>query len=335
MTGQILGGQSPSAAAAYQIMIYFAICASSCLATMSLAGIVTARMFDLRLNALIPRRNIPGLLEKSDSKAKTKRNSDLRNMMKLIRLNRDDDNNKKSNEYSSTEQQSLNKKNAQHEVFKDVAVSNEDEIILSIRELSVELTNLTIQSLDIYQGNRVGVVAPSGAGKTQLFRTIAKLDPCLEKDSLSLLGKSWLGINPSKWRSQVMWVSQDRPTLSGTPGDFCKEIMRYRSRMQHNNVSNLMNPETPKMIAKQWNLPLSTWDRQWSELSGGEAQRASLAIALSLQPQLMLLDEPTSSCDKEATLLIEKTLLEQNITLMIVSHSEEQVSRLCTSKIML
>jgi len=335
MTGQILGGRTPSAAAAHQIMIYSAICSSSCLATVSLAVIVTTRMFDLRLKALIPRRKIPGLLAKSDSNDRKNRVIDVRNIIKMLGLNRGDENNKKPNEYSSTEEQLLNKTTARYEVFKDEADSNEDEIILSIRNLAVESTNLTINSLDIYQGDRVGVVAPSGAGKTQLFRTIAKLDPCLEKDSLWLRGKSWRRICPSNWRSQVMWVSQDRPTLSGTPGDFCKEIMCYRSRMQHNHVNNLMNPETPKNIAEQWNLPLSTWDRPWSELSGGEAQRASLAIALALQPQLILLDEPTSSCDKEATLLIEKTLREQNITLMIVSHSEEQVARLCTSKIML
>ena len=61
MTGQILGGSSPSQAAAYQLMIYFAIAASRTLTAIFLAFIIIARMFDLRRQALIPWRWIPGL----------------------------------------------------------------------------------------------------------------------------------------------------------------------------------------------------------------------------------------------------------------------------------
>ena len=86
-------------------------------------------------------------------------------------------------------------------------------------------------------------------------------------------------------------------------------------------------------IAREWNLDGNAWDKPWSDISGGEAQRISLAIALSLRPKLLLLDEPTSSCDADTTSRIEKTLLESNATFVLVSHSQDQLERVCTSMI--
>lgn len=126
-----------------------------------------------------------------------------------------------------------------------------------------------------------------------------------------------------------MWVSQDRPTLSGSPRDFYESILSYATYQKRK--SN--NWRDPIEIAKQWNLSEEAWDQSWGSLSGGEAQRANLAIALSLEPDVLLLDEPMSNCDKETAISMEKTLMEMNNTIIIVSHSEEQVKRFCTSKL--
>ena len=61
MTGSILGGTPPSTAAAYQIMIYFAIATSSTLTSILFSSIVIARMFDMASQRLVPWRLIPGL----------------------------------------------------------------------------------------------------------------------------------------------------------------------------------------------------------------------------------------------------------------------------------
>ena len=83
---------------------------------------------------------------------------------------------------------------------------------------------------------------------------------------------------------------------------------------------------------RERNLPAKVWNQPWSVISGGESERIlSLAIALSLHPQLLLLDEPTSSNDAVTTSKIEHILLESNCTVVIVSHSKQQLKRLCTN----
>eukprot|EP00970_Alexandrium_tamarense_P004929 scaffold808_cov196-Alexandrium_tamarense.AAC.66 len=305
---QILGGQPPSSAASYQVMIYFAICASSCLTAIGLASIVTARMFDLKKQALVPQKEIPG----------------------FRRANTDDDvNGKKNNPTKETPDSQAQPPSTD----RANTTMEEEERYLTIRCLTVENTNLTIHNLELNKGDRLGIIGRSGVGKTQLLRTIARIDPSLKSESTEavlLKGQSWTVMPPTTWRSKVMWVSQDRTTLSGTPQEFYSQIMGYRSHKSHHLVAS-----DPVKIATQWNLPETAWDRNWNALSGGEAQRASLAIALSLGPCILLLDEPTSSCDIETTTKIERTLKEMGATVLIVSHSNEQVKRFCTDTVVL
>ena len=118
--------------------------------------------------------------------------------------------------------------------------------------------------------------------------------------------------------------------ISGTPKSFYKEVLSYRCR--HDNQQST-HEDSPINIAKEWGITAQTWNRPWGSISGGEAQRISLAIATSLQPKLLLLDEPASNIDAITTMKIEKTLIDRNATVIIVSHSNQQLDRFCTSTI--
>lgn len=205
---------------------------------------------------------------------------------------------------------------------------SESETILEVKDLTLQSTSLTIKSLIIGKSARVGVVGRSGIGKSRLLRVLSKLDD-FKGGSIYLNSKSSSDIPSPSWRKRVMWVSQDRPTLSGSPKDFYKSILSYATYQRRKSSDH----QDPIEIAKFWNLSKEAWDQSWGSLSGGEAQRANLAIALSLEPDVLLLDETTSNCDKETTLSIEKTLKDMNSTIVIVSHSEEQINRFCTSKL--
>ena len=86
-------------------------------------------------------------------------------------------------------------------------------------------------------------------------------------------------------------------------------------------------------IASNWSMKEETFDKPWSQLSEGEAQRAALAVAISLEPSILLLDEPTSACDYATTLQIEESLKKSEITILMVSHDLTQVSRMSTCEI--
>lgn len=84
------------------------------------------------------------------------------------------------------------------------------------------------------------------------------------------------------------------------------------------------------MQAHLWNEVKDVLNKDGRELSGGQQQRLCLARALVLEPEILLLDEPTSSLDKEASLAIEELLisLKEKCTLVMVSHYQDQIQRI-------
>ena len=285
MTGQILGGQPPLAASGYQVMIYFAIGASSCLTAILMSLIVTSGIYGIKDS-----------IERASGKQKQ----------------------------SPVIERSLQLHSNSPTVFEKAGT----DTILEVKNLTLPSTNLTIPSFIIEKHSRIGVVGRSGVGKTRLLRALSKLEDS-EGGEIYLNGLTSNSFSISKWRSRVMWISQDRPTLSGSPMDLYESILGYTIYRKQQKIDRL----NPIEIASSWNLSEKAWYQPWSSLSGGEAQRANLAIALALQPDVLLLDEPTSNCDTATTISIEKTLRELNLTTVIVSHSEEQIKRTCTSRI--
>jgi len=86
-------------------------------------------------------------------------------------------------------------------------------------------------------------------------------------------------------------------------------------------------------IARSWGIDTATWRRDWSVLSGGEAQRCHLAIALALGPRVLLLDEPTSALDAETAALVEQSL--SGSTAVWVTHDDAQADRVADRTLVL
>lgn len=68
-------------------------------------------------------------------------------------------------------------------------------------------------------------------------------------------------------------------------------------------------------------------NQKWASLSGGQAQRVSLAIAVALRPDVLLLDEPTSACDGRSAKLVERALKRSGAALLWVTHDDAQPAR--------
>lgn len=104
-----------------------------------------------------------------------------------------------------------------------------------------------------------------------------------------------------KFRTKVLYVPQRPALLPGTPRQFLQKIHEFASRQASNsdgsksksksNAAKEESESSAARIAKLWGIEDELWDREWASLSGGEAQRMSLAIALGVKgAEVLLLD---------------------------------------------
>jgi ABC-type iron transport system FetAB ATPase subunit len=201
--------------------------------------------------------------------------------------------------------------------------------VLKIKHLEVKRANVKVD-LTLCSGDRLAITGPSGCGKSQILRTIVGLEELKGDSFISLSGESLCHSDLPRFRSKVCLVPQNKSTLDGTPNDFYKQSLRYRCRR---NQENVCTRTVPSEIAKNWNIGVEAFDQSWSTLSGGELQKAALAIALALEPEVLLLDESTSALDESSSLLVEETLKACNIPMIIVTHSKGQLERFCTDRL--
>jgi len=176
-------------------------------------------------------------------------------------------------------------------------------------------------SIDVQPGACLVVRGPSGVGKSQLLRILAAIDRP-DGGAVTLDGRGPDAWGRTRWRAEVTWVAQRTPSLSGTPGEHRELVARLGAQRRR-------TADDAVELAATWGLPREVWDRPWGSLSGGEAQRAALAVAVARRPAVLLLDEPTSALDPEAAARVEATLAQR--TTVWVTHDPEQAERVATS----
>lgn len=318
MVGQVLSGQSPSQAAAYQVLILFLITATACSTVQLLARFVCHELINWKEDRL----QISGLVRVTSSSNGKEQTflwrQPLRPARKIasIWFQKPPPPAKTANVPVSTSMLVPSVLSIQ-----STSIASSATPILKVDNLQVERANMGI-SFDLLPGERIGITGSSGIGKTQILRTLAGLEHC--KGEMKLNGVSCHDQKWPEWRRDVCWVSQDRTTLDGTSREFFEEVQGYHVQQRDSSICD------PGAIAARWGLSASALERPWSTLSGGEAQRASLAIAMAFEPKVLLLDEVTAGLDDETALAVESTLASSGIPIVIVTHSRAQLERFCT-----
>jgi len=223
--------------------------------------------------------------------------------------------------------------------IQEPSLETDEEAVLSVDSLNVEYRTpggnvkaVRDASLTITPGEVYGVAGESGSGKTTLalsiLRYLGKSGEITSGD-IVFQGKSVLELNPKELRSirggELAHVPQD-PGKSLNPsitiGDQIQESITL-----HQDVSKSEAHEQMIGMLESVNIPDPRYyaERYPHELSGGMQQRVLLAMALSCNPKLLILDEPTTGLDVTTQTKILDLIFELkeefNTSILIISHN--------------
>lgn len=178
-------------------------------------------------------------------------------------------------------------------------------------------------------GEVLAIVGPSGAGKSSLLRLLNRLD---EPDSGTVFveGTDYREIAPQVLRRKLGMVTQ-RPFLF--PGTVAGNL-RFGPKQRGESLSD------EALAALLERVGLTGYAaRNVANLSGGEAQRVSVARTLANSPLVLLLDEPTSALDETSKrgveALLQEIVRDHQLTCVMVTHDAAQAMRLAERALMM
>jgi tungstate transport system ATP-binding protein len=199
--------------------------------------------------------------------------------------------------------------------------------MIQIRDLIIQRNYsnvLQIDSLDIQRGETLTVVGPNGAGKSTLLLALARLLKPSQGD-IFYDGKSLKQWDELEYRRRISLVFQSPLLMDMTVEQNVALGLKFRGTPKE---------ETQERVRK-WMRQLgveSLSKRRAGRLSGGEAQRVSLARAFVLEPELLLLDEPFAALDPptHAKLLDDLSVLlkQDHRTAVFVTHNLNEATKL-------
>lgn len=209
--------------------------------------------------------------------------------------------------------------------------------LLSVRQLGVAYPDspwvVRDINLDLAPGERLGLVGESGSGKSTLGRAFMRLLPqgSRVQGEIFLEGVNVLTLSARQLRrlrgEQVGLVFQDPMTRLNplmTVGAHFSETLRA-----HRRLGSVQVRREGLAMLDAVQLPERCWGQYPHQLSGGMRQRVGIALALLLQPRLVIADEPTTSLDVTVAAEILQLLVRLAPGLILISHDLHWVSRYC------
>ena len=176
-------------------------------------------------------------------------------------------------------------------------------------------------SVQVQVGEILAVVGPSGSGKTSFLRLLNRLDEPTG-GIVRFNGRDYRELAPPELRRRIGMVMQAAFLFPGTVADNVAYGPRQRGQA--------LAAKQIAVLLQRVGLP-GYEERDVSNLSGGEAQRVSIARTLANDPEILLLDEPTSALDEDSARKVEDLVLdiirERRMTCVIVTHNAAQARR--------
>lgn len=211
--------------------------------------------------------------------------------------------------------------------------------VMNIDNLHVGYGNeLIIKGVDIEigKGELVGIIGPNGSGKTTLLRAMTGILRPMQ-GTVSVLNKDLLKLSAKDIAKKIAVVTQSIDPVMISISDYVlMGRLPYYSRFQF--FEKIEDLDIADKYMKLTDI-YSFKEKLISELSGGERQRAQIARALAQEPDILLLDEPTSHLDITHQIkildLIKRLNKEMNFTVIMVIHDLNLAAEYCSKLIML
>lgn len=210
------------------------------------------------------------------------------------------------------------------------------KIILSTNSLDLEIDSKRIFksiNLNVYKNKINTILGPSGCGKTSLLNSLALLNR--NKKNFYLSGS----INCC---NETIDLSKENSSYSKRFGFVFQEALCFPVSIEKNLSIALLehsivdrrnlNSKIEELLSMVglWDEVKDKLNQPANKLSGGQKQRLCIARAMSIDPEILLLDEPTSNLDPLSRELIESVLLnlKQKVSMILVTHNIEQAKKL-------
>ena len=203
---------------------------------------------------------------------------------------------------------------------------------LKLRNFSVGYKNNIVVrniNLSVYSGEWLGIIGPNGSGKSTLVKGIMGIiksfrgDIYLKDEDIKLFKKKriaqTISFLPQQLNSNLMITVKELVALGRSP---YKEFWEFDlNKIDQEKINESLN------LVDMYDLK----DKLISQISGGQIQRAYLALALAQEPEILILDEPTNALDLKYQLkfleIVKKLQVKSNISIITILHDLNLASR--------
>lgn len=212
----------------------------------------------------------------------------------------------------------------------------EEKQILSTKDLHVYYAGKeAIKGIDMqFEKNKItALIGPSGCGKSTFLRSLNRMNDTI--DIAKVTGViDYQGIDVNAPEINVYEMRKHIGMVFQRPNPFAKSIYKNitfaheRAGVRDKKVLDEI-VETSLKQAALWDQVKDNLHKSAFTLSGGQQQKLCIARAISVKPDILLMDEPASNLDPIATMQLEETMfdLKENYSIIIVTHNMQQAAR--------
>jgi phosphate transport system ATP-binding protein len=208
------------------------------------------------------------------------------------------------------------------------------DAVFDIRELTVSYDGtpaIRDVSFEVQENQVTAIIGPSGCGKSTFIRCLNRMNDVVPgarvEGTVLYKGQDLYGpgVDPVEVRKRIGMVFQRANPFPKSIYDnvaYGPRVLRMRGNLD-DRVQNALEQ------AALWDEVKDRLKRSALSLSGGQQQRLCIARALSVEPDVILMDEPASALDPIATTRIEDLMhdLKERYTIVIVTHNMQQAAR--------